>query len=183
MEVNGEMLNIIDIVFICIVVFGLVNGFITGFIRQAASLGGLILAILGARYLSPIFEKLLRSWFSVSESLYSPLAYLIAFLLILFGCRLIALFLQKMAKWAMLGGVNRILGMVFGALKYILLLSVLVNVYELADPGFIVIPRKYKENSRLYEPVKTVVRKVFSFVPESFKFDFIKREGVENKLI
>lgn len=177
------MLNAIDIVFICIFVFGLVSGFVSGFIKQVASLGGLILAIVGARYLSPVFEKLLRSWFSFSESLYSPLAYLIAFLLILFGCRLIALALHKVAKWAMLGGVNRVMGMAFGALKYILLVSILINIYDLIDRDSVVINKEYKENSRLYRPVKAVVRKIFPFMSESFNFDFMKREIPENKLV
>lgn len=177
------MWNIIDIICFSIIAYGIVSGFISGFIKQIFSLGGLILAIIGARYLSPVFEKLFQTLFHAPDYLYAPLAYLAVFLLILTGSRVVALMLQKLIHWTQLGGIDRLSGMLFGGLKFTLLVSVLLVMIDAIDRNSVVIPRKYKEQSVLYVPLKKVAPALFPFIWKDGYFRSIKKEQDQNNKI
>jgi membrane protein required for colicin V production len=52
-----------------------------------------------------------------------------------------------------LGGLNKFLGGLFGALKYALIVSVLLNVFDAMDSRFPLIKAKTKEESIGYKPL------------------------------
>ena len=52
-----------------------------------------------------------------------------------------------------LGGLNKLFGGLFGALKYALILSVLINVFNVVDDKFSIINPTTKSASFAYKPV------------------------------
>ena len=52
-----------------------------------------------------------------------------------------------------LGGLNKFFGGLFGALKYALILSVLINVFNVVDDKFSIINPTTKSASFAYKPV------------------------------
>lgn len=106
-------MQFIDILILVIICFAAIRGFAQGLVRQIGSLGGLLLAILGAIYLSRFTETLLVGIFKLPDYVYHPLAWLLTFLVIYLSVWTLACFLLRMIRWVQLGGIDRISGIVF----------------------------------------------------------------------
>ena len=85
----------IDIIVGAILAYGLVHGYHKGIVQQLGALGGLIVAILFANLFAPLFENLLNQFDFAGPRITHQLAYLISFLVLLFGCNLLARLLKK----------------------------------------------------------------------------------------
>ena len=75
----------IDIIVGAILAYGLVHGYHKGIVQQLGALGGLIVAILFANLFAPLFENLLNQFDFAGPRITHQLAYLISFLVLLFG--------------------------------------------------------------------------------------------------
>lgn len=135
-------IEVIDIVVGGILAYGLIRGYFLGVVQQLGSLGGLVIAILFANLFTPIFEKLLNEWDFAGESINHKLAYLISFLILLFGCNLIARLIKKTLRMLHLGWFDRMGGSLFCCFKYLLIVSVLFNLYNvLSDDMKVSVPQ------------------------------------------
>lgn len=90
------------------------------------------------------------------QSWITPFAHLLVFSLIVWMVRAIALAITRMLNWVALGGINRLLGGIFGGLRYLLLFSILINVIEFAETYITLPARDQREESRVYQPVKGI---------------------------
>ena len=61
--------------------------------------------------------------------------------------------LDKVFDSMSLGGLNKFLGGLFGALKYALIVSILLNVFDALDSRFPIIKAKTKAESIGYKPL------------------------------
>ncbi|NDV47689.1 CvpA family protein [Paludibacter sp. 221] len=146
-------MNIFDICIIVPVIIGFVVGLFKGLIKELISLAAIVLGILGARLFEPQVSKLLMSMFDMKASIAQPLSYLILFLAIVVVLLVVANLLDKLFSAIALGGLNKFLGGIFGALKYALIVSVLLNVVDAFDRKSSFIKKETKEESFFYEPL------------------------------
>jgi len=96
-----------------------------GFVREAVSLAGWVVAFFAARF----FHLILAPYFSdtiASEALRRALAWLIIFFAVLFICYVIAWAMSSMIEKIGLTAPDRALGMVFGFLRGIAVCALLV---------------------------------------------------------
>lgn len=145
----------IDVIILIFVGIGAVMGFMRGFIRQLASILGLIVGLLAAKALyAPLAAKLCPA---VTDSM--TVAQILAFILIWLAVPLIfalvASVLTKAMEAVSLGCINRWLGSGLGALKYMLLASLVICVIEFIDADNQLINETKKNDSLLYYPMKT----------------------------
>ena len=145
----------IDIIILIVVGAGAIVGFIKGFIRQLASILGLIVGLLAAKALyAPLAEKLCPA---VTDSM--TVAQVLAFIMIWIAVPLIfvliASLLTKAMKAISLNWLNRWLGSGLGALKFLLLTSVVIGAIEFVDGDNKLISATKKEESLLYYPMET----------------------------
>ena len=173
--------NIWDIVLGALLLFGLIRGWMLGFIRQLFSLAGLLIALLGTRYLATPVATLLCRWTQVSENIVRPLSCLLLFLAILLLSALCARVLQKMVHWVRLGALDAIAGILCYELKIILIASLLINLYEIADPESALIDSRTRENSYLYPPIEAAAPAVITWVAEEVDWETWKPKAAENK--
>jgi membrane protein required for colicin V production len=102
-------MNLLDIIIIVTMIFLLVKGIFRGFIREIASLAGIILGIWLANHFQPEMTDFLRTYLPTSQ--YLPLisfAIIFAFLLVL--CNLIGWGLNIFFKKTFFGWVDKTLG-------------------------------------------------------------------------
>ena len=104
---------------IAIVGLGAVVGFSKGFIRQLASVVGLVAGLLVARALYASVGEKLAMETGTSLTFARGLAFLLIWLVVPVGLSLAATLLTKAVDSIHLGFVNRWLGAGLGALKYI----------------------------------------------------------------
>lgn len=149
-------MNYIDIAIVGLVIFGAVKGFSKGFIIEAASLIALILGLIGALLFSSTVGTLLESFIDADHIPPSGVLFILSFIAIIIGINLLAKFLTRVLKMAALGGLNRLLGAVFGGLKFILILSAITLILDQFEFLFTFMEDDIIDESQFYEPVKSI---------------------------
>jgi len=146
-------MNTLDLLLLIPITLGFVFGLFKGLIKELTSLAAIVLGIYGAKLFAPAVSGFLVQSLHFSNKTAVPVAYLILFIIIALGLLLIANMLDKFFDSMSLGGVNKFLGGIFGALKYALIISILLNVFDALDSRFPIIKAKTKAESIGYKPI------------------------------
>ena len=144
-------MNVLDIVLIAPVCLGLVFGLFKGLIKELMSLAAIVLGIVGARWFEPQVSPWLREAFNLQAGVAQAVAYLLLFVAIALVLLMVARLLDKFFAAIALGGLNKLLGGVFGGLKWALVVSVLLNVFDTFDRRFAWVEPQVKRDSLLYD--------------------------------
>jgi membrane protein required for colicin V production len=168
-------MGIIDIVLGALILFGLVRGFMKGLFVEVASLVALIAGVYGAIHFSNFASEFLQTKTEWNEKTINITAFAITFIVIVLAIALAGKALTKLADFAALGIINKLLGGAFGALKIALILSVILNIFDKMNNTITFIDKENMEDSALYNPVK-------SFVPMIFPSILTIKEEVDSKI-
>jgi len=157
-------MNILDIIILIPVAWMAYRGFSKGLIIEVATLLALILGI----YLSINFSHIVGNWlveqFDLTTKYLHIIAFIITFIGVVFIVHLIGKVLEKVINIVALGFINKILGAVFGALKAVVLLSVIILLINRFDPNQNLITDKKRNSSMFYEHVESVVPSILPFI-------------------
>ncbi len=148
---NTNIMSILDIFIITPIILGFIFGLFKGLIKELTSLAAIILGILGARLFEPQVSGLLLSWFDMQPGMAQAVSYLILFVGIAVILLIIANMLDKLFSAIALGGLNKFLGGMFGALKFALIVSVLLNVFDTFDRQFGFLEKETRNESFSYD--------------------------------
>lgn len=149
-------MNALDLYIAIPILLGFVIGLFRGLIKETISLLIIIAGILLSRLLAPGVSVKLIDWFNISPQAAQPLSFVIAFLIIALVLVIIGKILHKMIKMLSLGLINSILGGIVSAIKYIVIVSVVLMLIEAIDNKFSLLENDVKEQSMLYKPVKKI---------------------------
>ena len=144
----------IDIIILIALGAGVIIGFMKGFIRQLASILGLIVGLLAAKALYTTLAVKLCPTVTDSMTVAQILAFVIIWIAVPLIFTLVASVLTKAMEAVSLGWLNRLLGAGLGALKYLLLVSLVVCVIQFIDTDSQLISQTKKEESLLYYPME-----------------------------
>jgi membrane protein required for colicin V production len=169
-------MNYIDIAIVGLVLFGAIKGFSKGFIVEAASLIALVLGLVGALLFSTHVGELVGQYIDLNQVPPAGVMFIITFIGIIIGVNLLAKFLTKILKLAALGGLNRIFGAFFGALKYVLILSGVALILDQFDFLFTFMEEDIIADSKFYGPIKNIASEVLEWV-------LGKKDLIPNKLV
>lgn len=131
---------LIDFLCVATIVAGLALGWIKGMVKQLASALALILAVLIARApgdeLAEIMTSLVPelSHLSYGNWVADMLAHIFLFLFVYISIMLITSMVRSVVHGLHLGIFDRIGGSAFAALKYLLALSLLLNLWLMLSP-------------------------------------------------
>jgi len=129
-------MNFIDLTILIIAVLFSIRGFIRGFVLEISSLVGLAAGYVATLlYLNQVVN-LLHSFFpSLPKALIQVVSFLFLFIVTNLLLRILAHLLTKTFKLILLGWLNRLLGLLVGLLKGIVLMSIAVFIFSFL-PGF-----------------------------------------------
>lgn len=116
---------IIDIIILIIVVISFIIGIVRGFVKELSTLLGLILGIYLASQKYPLLEKYVAGVFP-NATASKVISFIIIFLVVFFVTILLGVLLQKVIKLIMLGWLDKILGGIFGIVKGVLIVWLLL---------------------------------------------------------
>ena len=145
----------IDIIILIALGAGVIVGFMKGFIRQLASILGLIVGLLAAKALYTSLAVKLCPTVTDSMTVAQILAFIIIWIAVPLIFTLVASVLTKALEAVSLGWLNRMLGAGLGALKYLLLVSLVICVIQFIDSDSQLISQTMKEQSLLYYPMES----------------------------
>lgn len=144
-------MNPVDIFILVFILFFLIRGFFRGFVLELTTLIGLVLgylvAISNAGWVTQLILQYLPSLPQSAVNIFSFALLFIGTNLIL---RFVADIITKTLKFAMLGWLNRWLGAIFGTIKSLIFLSVLVLVLDFLPFSTYVLDRPEIHESQLY---------------------------------
>ncbi|RMA66138.1 CvpA family protein [Ulvibacter antarcticus] len=150
-------MSAVDIVLGVILLFSFYTGWKKGLFVALASLVGLIAGVYGAIYFSHFAGAYLAKSFDWSEQTLNLAAFAVTFLIIIFVVSLAGKLLTKIADFAALGFINKILGGVFNVLKFAFIISVIfMFINASTDISGMIISEDKKADSVLYEPVASI---------------------------
>jgi len=154
-------MNTFDIIIAALLIFGFVRGLLKGLFVEVASLVALIAGIYGAIHFSYFVGNFLVNYVSWEERYITIVSFAITFAIIILVIALLGKLLTKIADFAALGFLNKLLGGVFGALKFGLILSIVLLVFAKLNDSVPFISDEQKEESILYKPVKNLAPILF----------------------
>jgi membrane protein required for colicin V production len=154
-------MSLIDIILAALLLFGFIRGLFKGLFVEVASLVALVLGVYGAIHFSGFAAGFLESKVEWNEKTINIVAFAITFVIIVLAISLAGKALTKLADFAALGFLNKLLGGVFGALKIGLILSVLLIVFNKLNNTLPFMEKEDLEESVLYEPVKSLAPLIF----------------------
>jgi membrane protein required for colicin V production len=175
-------MNWLDAVIVVVLILSLVTGFINGLVKEVASLAALILGIWGAIKFSSFTAGKLYDYFDMTGRYVGIIAFLITFALIVVLIHFIGILADKVVNAASLGFINRILGIVFGLLKSVLIMSVFFVVLNALDARRSFLPKKTIEESKFFNPISDIAPAIFPIIGEggfNRSFDRFKKKPQE----
>ena len=160
-------MNSFDIIVMVIIGLGLVRGLFRGFVKEIASIAGVLAGFYGASVYYPMVAALLSTWID-TEIYCNLLGFFLLFMAIVVGVGLVAGLLRYLLKIAFLGWVDRFCGMLFGAAKGVLVCVVIFIIATALVPG----RNTWISTSRLSPYLGEVSRWAAVFVDNDMKTRF-----------
>lgn len=149
------------------------KGFTKGIIIELASLIALGLGVFGAIHFSNLLNPYIIN-FGISEK-YTPIvSFAATFILILLVVHLIAKLITKLIDALSLSFLNKIGGALFGALKGLLICTVIILYVNKLDQRISFLSTDMKESSIFYKPMLEIGETVFPKIMDEY---FPKKEG------
>jgi len=158
----------LDIILCCILGYGVFNGVRKGLFVELASLVSLLLGI----YIAIKFSGAVGSFFDGhlpdDPKTAAIVAFIITFVGVVIGITLLAKFMTKIADFSGLGLVNRIMGAIFGLLRTVLILSVLLTFFVKINHNNFIAEKKTLDESIFFYPILKVSNVIFPVLEEWF---------------
>ncbi len=151
----------IDIIIGIVLIFGIVQGCRHGIVKEIAFFVAIALGIIVAKMLAPEVAQQLQSYTSWKFDICLIVSYASLFLIVSLVLHIVAYLLTKALKFIALGWLNRLLGGLFGLLKWGLIASVVLNLMITID-----LDKKFDGESFLFEPVAAILTEVLGFAEE-----------------
>jgi membrane protein required for colicin V production len=149
-------MNYFDVIMIIPLIWGAYKGFKKGLIIEVASLVALFLGVWGGVKFSSISANYLSKLFDVSEKIMPLISFSITFILIVIAVYALAKMLQKVIKMVALGFVNKIAGVIFAVLKFTLIISVVLTLFNNINSEIGFIDSEMESSSLLYKPISAL---------------------------
>jgi membrane protein required for colicin V production len=121
-------MNLIDAIILIVLICFALKGFARGLVNEASSLAGLILGGWAAYIYYPDLAILIQNWLHLSKLISSFVAFMLLLFLIGFIAHIIGNIVTAALRVVMLGTLNRLGGIMIGAVEGALILCLLFSV-------------------------------------------------------
>jgi membrane protein required for colicin V production len=155
-----QHISVFDCCFFAAIIISLIVGFMRGFVRQLLGLVGILAGIYCAYRISEDLTEWWHGHFDVDIKTMKIVVFLIILALVYLLVLWLAVLLGRLLKMAMLGWVNRLFGMLFGAIKTVIIFCALAySIHYLKLAG---VEIKDIEKSVTFDCLITVVDSIFN---------------------
>ena len=176
-------MNLLDILIGLPLVWAIYKGFTKGLIIEVATLLALILGIYGAIHFSDFTAEFIRNRFDYDSNYMGIIAFISTFILIVIILNVVGKMLNSLVEAVALGMINRLLGVAFGLIKGIIIMSIVVYFVNFLDKKIDFISQEKKENSLFYLPMVHISETLFDIFDSDFDDTKNKiKESVQDQL-
>lgn len=155
----------VDIVILILLTLGAFEGFRKGFLLGVLGLFGFVIAvILGIYFMAPANDWLLNNVTEINIG-YPIMGFLVVFLITLILIRVVGWILKRLMNLVLLGGIDSMVGALFGVVKAAFFISLFLwqaNLFKLD------LPKKWTKNSEILVYIEPIAPAIVSFVEPFF---------------
>ncbi len=165
-------MTVFDYVVSGIFIVSVILSILRGFVREGLSIAGWIVAFIAASSYASVMERFLPVEI-VGETLRNAIAFVVTFLAVLLITALATMLLSALIKGIGLGFIDRLLGSVFGfirALVIVILLVLMAGLTTIPSQGF-------WHQAALSRPLEAIAIQVLPWLPD----DLSKRISYDRK--
>ncbi len=159
-------MNVIDIIILVCCIPALFHGFSKGFVSQAISLIALVVGVWLSFKFSVPFGDWLKSFADLPGTVLHIIAFALILTIVMLVLTLIGKAIEKVVKLAMLGWLNKLLGIVFALLKAVLIIGLVIIIFDAIYNLIPFVSSDTLNESVLYNPIKSIANTVFPFLKE-----------------
>ncbi len=163
-------MNAFDILIIVIVSFCLIRGVFKGLIGEVSGIIGVVAAFYGAYTYYPLITVYAQKWIE-NTGFRNIIAFFLIFCAILIVINLLSLLIRKILNLVFLGWVDRTFGLVFGAVKGVLIVSVIFIMVT----SFLPKNSNFLTTSKFSPYIAQVSETLTVFVSKNSRKDFLKK--------
>ncbi len=169
-------MNALDLAVIALLAIILIRSYLRGLIREVASLGGIVLALLVGIRFHPGAEKFLVAAFGPSPYM-AAVGFGLLFVVTLLVISLVSGRLSKIVSNGPLGGLDRLLGLCFGALKGCLIVITCIFLFTfMAGPSHPLVA-----NSRITPEALEAAEWILNKLPQSLSKSLDEKRAQLNR--
>ena len=158
----------LDIILLCCFIPGIIRGLSKGFLEQALALAGIVLSVWAAFHFSSLVCTWLKPYVNISETVLNVVSFALILVVISLAVLLVAKLLTKVAELAMLGWLNKILGLVFALAVNALVIGVFIILFDTVNTKFALVKPDVLEESIVYTHLRDLCYLVFPYLKEFF---------------
>ncbi|MDC7996993.1 CvpA family protein [Gilvibacter sediminis] len=162
-------MNSLDLALVVIIGLAAWGGWKKGLFVEVASLIGVVAGVFGAIYFSGYAGNWLENSFDWEQKYINLSAFAITFLIIVVAIQMAGKVLTKIADFAALGILNKLLGAVFGGLKMVFILSVALMWFNNWGMSGFILTEERKEDSILYANIEPIAPAILPDLIEDAK--------------
>ena len=159
----------LDIILLCCFIPGIIRGLSKGFLEQALALAGMVVSVWAAFHFSNLVCSWLKPYLDVSETLLNVISFAIILVGISVGVFLLAKLLTKVVELAMLGWLNKILGLVFALTVNALIIGIFIILFDTLNTKFGFVRDEVMDKAIVYTGLRDFCYLVFPYL-KSFVF-------------
>lgn len=163
-------MNLLDIILFIPIAIGAWKGFRKGLIIELFTLLALLVGIYAAIHFSDYMANIIHNNFNYKGEHTPIIAFVLTFLLVGAMVYFLGKAIEKVISTAQLGIFNKLGGLAFGAIKMMFVSATIVIVIDAIDKRDNIIETNTKNESLLYQPLKTVSITVIPAIKESEMF-------------
>jgi len=153
-------MNLIDLIIIALLGYGLIKGYNKGLIIELSSFFGIFISFFISINLDDIISKQIVELININFDILNIIVFILTFLLSYSAIIFIAKGFTKLIKFVYLGFLNSLLGSLFGGLKFILILMMLSKIIF----SFNLIPMEILSESDLMIQLHIISEIIFNSV-------------------
>ena len=158
----------LDIILLICFIPGIIRGISKGFLEQALALAGVVLSVWAAFRFSTLVSTWLKPYLDVSETTLNVISFALILVAITLVVFLLAKLLTKVAELAMLGWLDKLLGLVFALAVNALVIGVFIIMFDTLNQKFGLVKPEVLDGSVVYTTLRDICYFVFPYLKAFF---------------
>ena len=158
----------LDIILLCCFIPGIIRGISKGFLEQALALVGIVLSVWAAFRFSSLVCTWLKPYVEVSETTLNVISFALILVAVSLLVFLVAKLLTKVAELAMLGWLDKTLGLVFALAVNALVIGVFIILFDTVNAKFELVKPEVLDGSIVYTSLRDLSYLVFPYLKSFF---------------
>ena len=158
----------LDIILLCCFIPGIIRGISKGFLEQALALAGVVLSVWAAFRFSGLVATWLKPYADLSETTLNVVSFALILVAMSLLVLIIAKLLTKVIELAMLGWLDKTLGLVFALAVNALVIGVFIVLFDTINLKFGLVKPEVLDESIVYTTLRDICYLVFPYLKSFF---------------